>query len=170
MPHKRPQLSHTRSIQTALGQYQEQVIIPHCRECQRPCCKLTDVVLEFDWRHLQAFYAIEQGQKAFDRSLRDGTAPHYIRKQGELYFTHGDPCPGYDQVARTCRYYRSDLKPENCADFPLYLDDTTIVADTRCEALDADKLLASLRSEFPLLRFRAQADPDYPVLVYIDYK
>ena len=126
------------------------------------------MVLEFDWRHLVSFYGITAGQKAFDRSLRDGSGPAYIRKQADLYYTHGSPCPAYDETSRRCRHYQSRLKPENCSDFPLYLDDKTIVADGRCEALESGRLLTRLRELYPARSFIAQPDRDFPYLIYIE--
>ena len=168
MPRQRKRYSDTRALQQALDQFQAQVIIPHCQVCTRPCCKLTDVVLEFDWPHLRALYDIELGQAAFDRSLREGSGPTHVRKQAGRYYTHGAPCPAYDEVTRHCRQYHSSLKPQGCTDFPLYLDGKTIVADLRCEAMDQARLLEHLHQALPTLRLRARADPDFPILIYID--
>lgn len=129
---------------------------------------LTDVVLEFDWKHLRELYAIALGQKAFDRSLRDGSGPEYVRKQAGLYYTHGSPCPAYDEATRRCRHYRSRLKPDSCTDFPLYLDGDTIVADLRCEAMHKDRLLAHLQNTLPTRRFSLRQHPTFPILIYID--
>ena len=168
MPLNRTRYLQTRSIHNALAQYQNEVIIPHCQSCKRPCCKLTDVVLEFDWRHLVAFYQIEQGQKAFDRSLRDNTGPSYIRKQADRYYSHGSPCPAYDAATHRCRQYNSRLKPVGCNDFPVYLDDQRIVADKRCEAVDGADLIGRLKKIYPGRDFIKHTDPHFPVLVYID--
>lgn len=169
MPFSKSRRQYIGPIKIALTQYQNQVIINHCQACLRPCCKLTDVVLEFDWRHLCRLYRIDLGQKAFDRSLRDGSGPVYIRKQAGRYYTHGSPCPAYDIESRRCGHYHSRSKPESCSDFPVYLDDRTIVADTRCEALDADDLLCVLKETFPRLEFKSRRHPDFPVLHYIDF-
>lgn len=170
MPHNSKRYPNKSALQQTLNQYQDQVIISHCQVCRRPCCQLTDVVLEFDWKNLRELYSIELGQKAFDRSLREGSGPEYVRKQAGLYYTHGSPCPAYDDVARRCRHYHSRLKPDNCTDFPLYLDGETIVADLRCEAVDKERLLDQLQKALPTWRFRAKPDPDFPILIYIDYK
>jgi Fe-S-cluster containining protein len=168
MPHHIQRYATKNILQQSIKQYQSREIISHCQVCQRPCCKLTDVVLEFDWKHLRELYRIELGQKAFDRSLRDGSGPEYVRKQMGLYYTHGSPCPAYDEVTRRCRHYHSRLKPDNCTDFPLYLDGETIVADLRCEAMNKDRLLAQLQSALPNLRFRSKPDPKFPMLIYFD--
>lgn len=157
-----------RRIKTTLAQYQEQVIICHCKSCQRPCCKLTDVVLEFDWRRLKRFYTIDVSQKAFDYGLRHEQIPEYIRKQDGLYYAHGSPCPAYNIERHQCRYYSNSLKPQNCTDFPVYLDGGTVVADTRCEALDVNDLLHALRSNNTDRKFSTGQHPEFPMLNYID--
>ncbi len=126
------------------------------------------MVLEFDWKNLRELYSIALGQKAFDRGLRDGSGPNYVRKQAGLYYTHGSPCPAYDNVTRRCRHYNDRLKPDNCTDFPLYLDGQTIVADLRCEAVDKANLLDLLQKTWPTKQFHARPDPDFPILIYID--
>ena len=162
--------SARRQIHTTLAQYQHQVIIKHCPACRRPCCMLTDVVLEFDWRDLCSFYGFDDRQKTFDRGLRNGSGPAYIRKQAGLYYVHGSPCPAYDEHAHQCRYYQSPLKPQNCSDFPVYLDGRSIVADTRCEALDLNNLLQALKAAAPTMDFTTQPHPDFAVLNYIEFR
>lgn len=169
MPHNSQRYATKNALQRSLNKYQTREIISHCQVCRRPCCKLTNVVLEFDWKHLRKLYSIELGQNAFDRSLRDGSGPEYVRKQAGLYYTHGSPCPAYDDVTGRCRHYHSRLKPDNCTDFPLYLNGETIVADLRCEAMDKDRLLTQLQHALPTRRFSTRPDPEFPILVYIDY-
>lgn len=168
MPHNVQRYATKYILQHFITQYQDEEIIPHCQDCQRPCCKLTDVVLEFDWNHLRSLYGIELTQKAFDRCLRDGSGPEYVRKQAGLYYTYGSPCPAYDDVTRCCRHYNSRLKPGNCTDFPLYLDGETIVADLRCEAMFKARLLSLLQNALPTRRFTTRPNPEFPCLIYID--
>lgn len=168
MPHNAQRYATKHTIQQSITQYQTREIISHCQTCRRPCCKLTDVVLEFKWKRLRELYNIEMSQKAFDRSLRDGSGPEYVRKQARLYYTHGSPCPAYDEVTCRCRHYQSRLKPDNCTDFPLYLDDETIVADLRCEAMNKDRLLSQLQNALPTRRFIAKPNSEFPILIYID--
>ena len=169
MPRNKMRYSRKRSIHNALAQYQQQVIIPHCRSCQRPCCRLTDVVLEFDWQHLSTLYKINQEKKTFDRSLRDGTGPVYIRKQKGTYYTHGSPCPAYDNRSGKCQVYQSRLKPVNCSYFPLYMDGQTVVADKRCEAVNETDLLNLLHTLFNKLSFTKHPDRQFPFLIYVDF-
>ena len=168
MPPMKKRLTQTKSLQNTLSRYQAQVIIPHCRRCLKPCCNLTEVVLDFDWRHLVPFYQIDLGQHAFDRSLRDGSGPAHIRKQDGLYYAHGSPCPAYNSSQRRCNYYQSSAKPSNCSDFPIYLDGLSIVADKRCEAVNETDLLNALTRIFTGRRFNMQTNRQFPQLVYID--
>ncbi|MDH5409485.1 MAG: YkgJ family cysteine cluster protein [Gammaproteobacteria bacterium] len=169
MPRNQKRCSHKRSIQNALALYQKQVIIPHCRDCQRPCCRLTDVVLEFSWQHLSAMYQLGHDKKAFDNSLRNGTGPTYIRKQNDTYYTHGSPCPAYDTTSGQCQVYRKNIKPDNCSDFPLYMDGKMIVVDKRCEAANDTELLGQLEKLFNKLSFTRHPDTQFPFLIYIDF-
>jgi len=168
MPHKSQRYAVKNALQQSINQFQAQEIISHCQTCQRPCCKLTDVVLEFDWDHLRELYQIQLCQKHFDRGLRDGSGPAYVRKQAGLYYTHGSPCPAYDEELLRCRLYHSRLKPDNCSDFPLYLDGEVIVADLRCEAMNKDRLLAQLQNDLPARQFTARPDPEFSILIYIE--
>ncbi|MDH5178290.1 MAG: YkgJ family cysteine cluster protein [Gammaproteobacteria bacterium] len=170
MPRHKKRVSSQRSIQTVLDQYQRQVIIPHCHRCTKPCCSLNEVVLEFDWKQLQDFYQLETGQNAFDRSLKNGTGPHWIRKKNDLYYAHGSPCPAYDTASRRCSYYQSRLKPQNCSDFPVYLDNETIVLDSRCEAAGVENLISALQEKFPARVFTCRRSARLPVLLYIESK
>ena len=123
--------------------FEQDVVIPHCVACARPCCGLSDVVLELNFQQVQALYKIEKPKKAFDRAL-----PTSIKKQGDRYYAHGEPCPAYDLTTKPCGVYGSDLKPQECSDFPVYSDGDVVTADLRCEALRAglDDLRKRLRA------------------------
>ncbi|MBI5450023.1 MAG: YkgJ family cysteine cluster protein [Gammaproteobacteria bacterium] len=147
-----------------LQDYQRRRVIPHCAVCSRPCCRLTDVVLEFDWPQLAQLYRIDTAKRTFDRSLQDGSGPQYVRKMDGRYFTHGSPCPAYDQRSKQCAVYSTGLKPQGCSDFPLYVDGAAIIADTRCEALDIDELLGQLQQQAPERVVAVRPDEQFPVI------
>lgn len=151
-------------LQQLASEYQKQHVIPHCASCSRPCCMLTDVVLEFEWPHFVSIYDIAVPQREFDKSLRNGSGPHYVRKMDGIYYTHGSPCPGYDQQTKTCKLYGSELKPENCSDFPVYRDGDELIADTRCEAVKIDELLKYLQHALPKSRLKHVPDERFPVI------
>jgi Fe-S-cluster containining protein len=131
-------------LTTALKDHQDRVIIPHCPSCSRPCCRLTDLVLDLDWTEVQTLYRIGSSKRAFDAKLRDGSGPTSIRAQDGRYFAHGEPCPAYGADQR-CGVYNTKAKPIGCSDFPVYIDGDVVVADKRCEALDPAALQQTLR-------------------------
>lgn len=145
----------------ALNQFQQQKINSHCSSCSRPCCLLTDVVLDFTWPQFTALYEIKISQRQFDQGLQQRGEPTYIRKQEGLYYAYGSPCPAYDTANKKCNVYNTPLKPVNCSDFPLYFDGDEIIADSRCEALDLATLLTQLRQTFPTLHFRHTQDRQF---------
>lgn len=151
-------------LEQLASEFQKRYVIPHCASCSRPCCMLTDVVLEFEWPHFVSIYNIDASQREFDKALRDGSGPRYVRKMDGIYYMHGSPCPGYDQQAKTCKLYGSDLKPENCSDFPVYRDGDVLVADARCEAVDITDLLRYLRQALPDFEMRNVPDAEFPVI------
>ncbi len=118
-------------------------MIPHCPRCSRPCCALTDVVLDLSFAEVKGLYRITSSKKAFDRAL-----PPSIRAQGGRYYAHGNPCPAFDLTSQTCGVYGTDLKPRGCSDFPVYEDGDAVTVDLRCEAA---------REHLPVLRARLAA-------------
>lgn len=152
------------------SEYQRQHVIPHCASCSRPCCMLTDVVLEFEWPHYVSIYNIDVPQREFDKSLRDGSGPQDVRKMDGIYYTHGAPCPGYDLQTKTCKLYGSELKPENCSDFPVYRDGNILVADTRCEAVDVATFLRHLQQALPDIEMHNVPDDEFPVINRISFR
>lgn len=126
--------------------FEDDVVIPHCVSCARPCCGLTDVVLELDFQQVKDLYKIERSKKELDRAL-----PSSIRKQGERYYAHGEACPAYDLTTKKCRVYATKTKPQECSDFPLYGDGDVVTVDLRCEAVAAhvEALRARLRAAVP---------------------
>lgn len=140
------------------------MVVPHCATCREPCCALRTVVLELDWRRLRALYDIPETQRAFDARLAAGQGPSYLRKQGDTYYAHGEPCPAWDVTTRRCRVYGTDLKPPTCTDFPVYADGDGITADTRCEAVAVETLRRHLETSAGA-RLRAEPDEDFPELV-----
>ncbi len=123
--------------------FQRERVIPHCPRCSRPCCALTDVVLDLSFAQVQGLYQIASSKKAFDRAL-----PPSIRTQGGRYYAHGAPCPAFDTAAQSCRVYGTATKPQGCSDFPVYEDGEAVTVDLRCEAA---------RAHLPALRERLVA-------------
>ncbi len=119
--------------------WERDVVLPHCPQCTRPCCALTDVVLDLSFAEAQALYRI----------TKKDPLPQQLRKQRGRYYAHGARCPAFDDDHR-CRVYHTPHKPQGCSDFPLYDDDGELVADLRCEAVRdnvtalEDALLAAL--------------------------
>ncbi len=120
--------------------FQREHVIPHCPQCSRPCCALTDVVLDLSFAEVKGLYRITSSKKDFDRAL-----PSSIRTQGGRYYAHGSPCPAFDTTAQTCRVYATSTKPVGCSDFPVYEDGDAVTVDLRCEAA---------REQLPALRAR----------------
>jgi Fe-S-cluster containining protein len=127
--------------------YMNDVIIPHCPACTRPCCGLTDVVLELSWKQTHTLYRIKTSREAFDQSVDDGSGPAAIRRATDLYYAHTEPCPAYDLKEKNCKVYNTKTKPKGCSDFPVYDDGGVIVVDHRCEAASADALQKRFEKE-----------------------
>jgi len=143
---------------------QTRVVLPHCPVCRAPCCLLETLVLELTWKRLKGLWGLPETQAAFDRRLERGEGPVEIRPQDGFYYAHGSPCPAYEE--RVCRVYRSRLKPPGCSDFPVYEEEGRLVADLRCEALDAGAVEAELRQAAgPGCRVTRTADRDFRFLV-----
>ena len=147
------------AVAAAARSYEARVVIPHCASCARPCCALTDVVLELEWPQAQALYQITSSRTDFDRSLGNGTGRSDIRAQGGRYYAHAQPCPAFDETARRCRVYDTEQKPPSCTDFPIYEDGDAITADLRCEAVALEVLGQKLD---------AAAGPDFTVVAVPD--
>ena len=144
----------SKDLVAAARLYQEQVVIPHCAVCSRPCCKLDELVLDLDWPRVRALYQITSSRKAFNAAL-----PTNIKEERGTYYAHGQPCPAYDDVTKRCNVYGTDTKPPSCTDFPVYEDGDVITADTRCEAVNLDELQKRLGD---VVR---EHDDEFPVLV-----
>ena len=146
--------------------YQREIVIPHCAECTKPCCRLDPLVLELDWRQLKGIWRIEESRRAFDKRLYSGQGPEEIRAADGLYFAHGKACPAYDEAGKSCRVYGQDLKPAGCSDFPVYEDGDAIIADLRCEAVDlaalTDWMAEAVGRDYRIVQ---SPDPDFPFLV-----
>jgi Fe-S-cluster containining protein len=109
-------------------QWERDVVIPHCAACTKPCCALTDVVLDLSPAEAETLYRITKATQ---------TLPPSVRAQGGRYFAHGAPCPAFSVSAQRCSIYDTGRKPRGCDDFPVYEDDDGLTADTRCEAVAA---------------------------------
>ncbi len=105
--------------------WEAQVVIPHCAVCSRPCCALTDVVLDLGEREATALYAIQKGKPL----------PSALRRRGKRFYAHGSPCPAYDVGGHRCTVYDTPKKPQGCSDFPIYGDGDVVTIDLRCEAV-----------------------------------
>ena len=125
-----PRCLSRRALLQAAKAFEADVVVPHCPACSRPCCGLSDVVLELSFPQEQRLYAITRPQKDFDAAL-----PPMIRKQGGAYFAHGAACPAFDTHSHRCGVYGTDAKPQSCSDFPVYDDGDAVTADLRCEAV-----------------------------------
>jgi len=121
------------ALEARAKQFEADVVIPHCSVCKRPCCALTDVVLDLSFTEAAGLYAIGTNKKKdFDARL-----PPAIKKQGASYYAHGSPCPAYDVEGHRCEVYDTPKKPRGCSDFPIYSDGDGVTADLRCEAVFA---------------------------------
>jgi Fe-S-cluster containining protein len=155
-----------KELAAAAAAYQVAVVIPHCAECSKPCCRLDPLVLELDWKQLKTLWQIEESRTAFDRRLCSGKGPEEIRVGDGLYFAHGKACPAYDETGRSCRVYGQEIKPVGCSDFPVYEDRSSVVADLRCEAVDLDALIAWMAHAVgPEFRIVHSANEEFPFLV-----
>jgi Fe-S-cluster containining protein len=161
----------TEALKVAAANYQLAVVIPHCAECAKPCCRLDPLVLELDWQRLRALWQIEESRAAFDRRLRSGKGPEEIRAGNGLYYAHRKACPAYDETHRLCRVYERELKPAGCTDFPVYPDRGGLIADLRCEAVDlnalANWIARSVGREFRILQ---SADEEFPFIVSLSVR
>ncbi len=121
------------ALEARAKKFEADVVIPHCSVCKRPCCALTDVVLDLSFTEAAGLYAIGTNKKKdFDANL-----PAAIKKQGPRYYAHGTPCPAYDVEGHRCEVYETPKKPRGCSDFPIYSDGDGVTADLRCEAVFA---------------------------------
>jgi Fe-S-cluster containining protein len=109
-------------------QWERDVVIPHCAVCTKPCCALTDVVLDLSPAEAETLYRITKTTP---------TLPPSVRAQGGRFYAHGAPCPAFSVSAQRCSIYDTGRKPRGCDDFPVYEDDDGLTADTRCEAVAA---------------------------------
>lgn len=145
-------------LTAAAKAWERDVVIPHCPQCTRPCCALTDVVLDLSANEVQALYQIGS-------ATRDNDLPSTIRRQGKRFFAHGAPCPAFDTGSHRCAVYETADKPTGCSDFPVYADGDGITADLRCEAVAAnltgleDALVDALDDGATL---EVATDPDFP--------
>jgi Fe-S-cluster containining protein len=154
-----------RRVQAAIHAYQQQAIIPHCVRCSRPCCALTDVVLDLSWQEAKTLYRIGSSKRTFDEGLQRGE-PAHIRKQDGRYFAHAAPCPAYREDKR-CGVYDTAAKPAGCSDFPVYVDGDVVVADRRCEALNPDALQQLLRHHGVITQQQPGAFAEFVELVVV---
>jgi Fe-S-cluster containining protein len=138
-------------LRKVLRTHQATHIIPHCPTCSRPCCALTDVVLDLSFTQLQKLYQITSTKRQLDAAVDAGRGPSWLKRAHGRYYTHEEPCPAYTTDAanpshKHCAVYGTDAKPNGCDDFPLYVDGDVVVADRRCEAMNIDVLRAELRA------------------------
>ncbi len=145
---------------------QEEVVLPHCPRCERPCCLLDRVVVEFTWEQVRALWRVRMPRKAFDRSLREGRGPRELREQDGLYYAHTRPCPAFRNGR--CAVYGTPLKPRGCTEFPVYPDRGGLLVDLRCEAVGLEAVEARVRrAAEPCAEIRRAEDPEFPFLVVI---
>lgn len=160
-----------KELAATAAAYQVAVVIPHCAECAKPCCRLDPLVLELDWKQLKALWQLEESRTAFDRRLSSGEGPEEIRAGDGLYFAHGKACPAYDETGRSCRVYGQEIKPLGCSDFPVYEDRGSVIADLRCEAVDLEALAIWMtRSVGRGFRIVQSADEEFPFLVSLSVR
>ena len=121
--------------------FEAEVVIPHCAVCKRPCCALTDVVLDLSFSEVSGLYSIGTGKTSMRKPLPknefDRALPKTVKRQGNNYYAHGAPCPAYDVAGHSCTVYATPKKPRGCSDFPIYADGDGVTADLRCEAVAA---------------------------------
>lgn len=160
-----------RTLADAAAAYQVAVVIPHCSECSKPCCRLETLVLELNWKQLKPLWQIEESRTAFDQRLAAGQGPEEIRAGNGLYYAHRKACPAYDEAQHTCRIYGQEIKPVGCTDFPVYQDQGDVIADLRCEAVDLEALTAWIaRAVGPEFRVVRSADAEFSFLVTLSLK
>jgi len=158
-------------LTVAAANYQVAVVIPHCAECAKPCCRLDPLVLELDWKQLKALWQFKESRTAFDRRLSSSKGPEEIRAGNGLYYAHRKVCPAYDAAHHSCRVYDRDFKPSGCTDFPVYQDRGGVVADLRCEAVDLKALATwiarAVGQEFRIIQ---SADDAFPFMVSLSVR
>ena len=161
----------TKELAAAAAAYQAAIVIPHCAECSKPCCRLDPLVLELDWKQLKTIWRIEESRSAFDRKLCSGKGPEEIRAGDGLYFAHGKACPAYDETSHSCQVYGQEIKPVGCSDFPVYEDGSSVVADLRCEAVDLNALIAWMaRAVGPEFRIAHSTNEEFTFLVTLSVR
>lgn len=171
MPPRPSRRSLASILANEAAAYQAAEIVPHCTACSEPCCKLSSLVLELEWKQLKSFWRIEESRASFDKRLATGKGPEEIREGNGLYYVHGKPCPAYDQNGGTCKVYGQNLKPVGCTDFPVYEDGSHLVADLRCEAVNIKAFSARIaRALGDDYRIVQSADRDFPFLVTLAVK
>jgi Fe-S-cluster containining protein len=144
-------------LEAAAKQWERDVVIPHCAVCTRPCCALTDVVLDLSAAEAETLYHITPATP---------TLPSTVQAHGGRFYAHGAPCPAFARSTQRCTIYDTGRKPKGCADFPVYADDDVVTADTRCEAVAAnlasleDALFEALRPGESLAVLRDEGDDD----------
>jgi len=157
----------TQHLVDAAAAYQNEVVIPHCPQCTKPCCKLDALVLELDWRELKTIWQLKASRKEFDQRLTAGKGPEEIRPANGLYYAHQKACPAY-APGQGCRVYNQDVKPPGCSDFPVYEDGGELMADLRCEAVEVDALSERIAQAVGAgYRVVTTADEQFPFLVTI---
>jgi Fe-S-cluster containining protein len=146
-----------KGVADVVADFQREVVIPHCPQCVRPCCALTDVVLDLSFAEVRGLYQITSSRRDFDRAL-----PSSIRTQNGRYYAHGAPCPAFHTTTHSCRVYGTRTKPRGCSDFPVYEDGDVVTVDLRCEA--ARSHLSVLRAELAhaLGDVDERRDADFP--------
>ena len=164
-------LAQEQELAAAAAAYQVAVVIPHCPECAKPCCRLDRLVLELEWKQLKALWQIDESRSAFDRRLSAGKGPAEIRAGDRLYYAHTKVCPAYDEAKGSCRVYGRETKPAGCTDFPVYEDSGSVIADLRCEAVDLEALVAWIaRAVGPEFRIIHSANEEFPFLVTLSLR
>lgn len=144
-------------LEAAAKQWERDVVIPHCAVCTRPCCALTDVVLDLSAAEAETLYHITPATP---------TLPSTVQAHGGRFYAHGAPCPAFARSTQRCTIYDTGRKPKGCADFPVYADGDVVTADTRCEAVAAnlagleDALFEALRPGESLAVLRDDGDDD----------
>ena len=164
-----------KTLASAVATFQAETIIPHCKQCKKPCCKLETLVLEINWKQLKTFWQRTEPRATFDRCLASGKGPQEIRAGNGLYYAHGKACPAYDEANQLCKVYDHELKPVGCTDFPVYQDQGYVIADRRCEAVDLKLLknqIAQSAGQKSGQNFSVvqSADKEFPFLVSLSLK
>jgi Fe-S-cluster containining protein len=171
MTRRKPAPLLATELDAAARAYQRAVVIPHCAECSKPCCRLDPLVLELEWKQLRTLWKIDEPRAIFDKRLASGTGPVEIRAADGLYFAHGKTCPAYDPTQHSCRIYGQSLKPNGCTDFPVYEDRGRVIADLRCEAVNIEEVVAWIaRAVGRDFRVIQSADKEFPFMVTLSLR